>query len=233
MMYKNSKYSEHTQLGWGLGALAIFFEFYIGLTYVFSSDTYARTFGILTIIEGGFALTGLIFIDVINGKQLQIKPDYFKPPETATLKRTVFILGALSILQIVMQFPLSVRDWHRALAIMFAGPAEELFFRGLMLSPFIRLGKNDTKLKIKNPFGGGYLLEISPTELLGIFISSMFFMALHINYYGDKKLLATVLLSGVILGLFYLKYKDLTANILAHFALNFIVVAQSFWMIGF
>ena len=132
-----------------------------------------------------------------------------------------------------MQFPLSVRDWHRALAIMFAGPAEELFFRGLMLSPFIRLGKNDTKLKIKNPFGGGNLLEISPTELLGIFISSMFFMALHINYYGDKKLLATVFISGVILGLFYLKYKDLTANILAHFALNFIVVLQSFWLIGF
>ena len=232
-MDNHSKYSEHTRLGWGLGILAIFFGLGIGLTYVFSSDKYDQTFGILTIMEGGFALTGLLLIDVINGKQLQIKPDYFKPPETSTLKRTIFILGALSILQIIMQFPLSVRDWHRALAIMFAGPAEELFFRGLMLSPFVRLGKNDTKLKIKNLFGGGYILEVSPTELLGIFISSMAFMMLHINYYGDKKLLVTVFLSGVILGLFYLKYKDLTANILAHFALNFIVVLQSFWMIGF
>ena len=226
-----SKYSEHTRLGWSLGVLSLFFEISIGITYLLPAE--ARLFGVITVLEGGFALTGLFLLDAVYGKPLQLKPDYFKPPEIDTLKRTVFILGALFFLQIVMQFPLTVRAWHRGLAIMFAGPAEELFFRGLLLSPFIKYGSNERTIKIKNPFQEKkYLLEISPIEVAGIIFSSMAFMILHINYYGNPRLLITVFLSGVFLGLFYLKYRDLTANILAHFILNFIVVVQSFWMIG-
>lgn len=229
-----SKYSEHTKVGWGLGILSTFFGVYLGLTYLLpGEDMY---FAIITIVEGLFALAGLLCIDLFYGKKLQFKPKHFKPPEPATLLQTVYILGTLAVFQIlIMQIPLTVRDWHRALAIMFAGPSEELFFRGLLLTPFIIWGKNDTKFKIKNPFGGKnkYWLEISPSEIGGIVLSSIAFMILHINYYGDTVLMITVLGSGVILGLFYQKYKNLTANILAHFVLNFIIVLRSFWMISF
>lgn len=229
-----SKYSEHTKLGWSLGVLSVFFGIYIGLTYLLpGEDMY---FAWITIAEGFFALAGLLFLDKYYGKKVQFKPDHFKPPEPDTLLHTVYILGALAVFQIlIMQIPLTVRTWHRALAIMFAGPSEELFFRGLLFTPFIIWGKNDTKFKVKNPFGGRnkYWLEISLTEISGIIISSIMFMMLHINYYGDTKLLVTVFGSGIILGLFYQKYKNLTANILAHFVLNFIFVFRSYWMISF
>lgn len=228
-----SKNSEHTSLGWYLGILAVFFEIYIGLTYILSPED--QYFAIMTIAEGGFALAGLLFIDAIYGKRIQFKPDHFKKPEGATFLRMIYILGTLTVLQILMQFPLTVREWHRALAIVFAGPAEELFFRGLLLTPFIIMGRNDVKLRIKNPIKGKnkYLLEITPTEIAGIILSSMVFMVLHINYYGNITLLITVFLSGVVLGLYYIKYRDLTANILAHFLLNLIVVGQSFFLINF
>lgn len=232
-MIKVSKYSVHTRLGWGLGVLSIFFGVGIGLTYLLPAED--RTFGIITVIEGVFALVGLVFIDVIYGKKAHLKPDFFKPSETATIIRMIYTLGVLSLFQIaIMRMPLTVRTWHRALAIMFAGPSEELFFRGLLLAPFILYSRNTTKLKIKNPIQKGkYLLEITPLELGGITFSSFAFMMLHINYYGDRLLLITVFGCGIILGLFYLKDKDLTANILAHFLLNFIFVWRSYWIIQF
>jgi membrane protease YdiL (CAAX protease family) len=230
---KLSKYSEHTKIGWYLGALAILFELSIGFSYLLPKED--RAFGIITVIEGAFALTGLLFIDVIYGKKLQLKPDYFKPSDPKTFLHTVYILGAITIFQIIiMQSPLSVRGWHRALAIMFAGPSEELFFRGLLLSPFMKGKGFGDELKIKNPFNQKkYLLEITIIQIVGIIFSSFAFTILHINYYGDRKLLVAVFGCGIILGLFYQKYKNLTANILAHFALNFIFVIQSFWLINF
>lgn len=227
-----SKYSELTKLGWYLGIFAVAFELSIGCLYLLPSED--RTFAMLTILEGGFALSGVLLYDVIHGKRFQLKPEFFKRPDDNTLKHTAYILGSLFLLQIVMQLPLTVRTWARALSIMFAGPSEELFFRGLLITPFIILGKHSDKLKLKNPFRKkGFLLEISPIEIMGILISSIAFMMLHINYYEYIQFMLIAFLSGVILGLFYVKYKNLTANILAHFLLNFIIVIQSFWMINF
>lgn len=232
---KRYKTSEHTRLGWYLGILAVSFELMLGMTYIFSKIKPDRIFGYITLLEGVFALTGLLLIDVIYGHSFRLKPDFFKPPETETFwPRTIYILGALFLLQIVMQFPLTVRTWHKALAIVFAGVSEELFFRGLLISPLIRLGENDTKFKIKK-FGkrNEYYLEISFIEIFGITLSSFFFMMIHVNYYENTRLLISVFLSGIVLGLFYQKYRDLTANILAHFILNTIVTIQVFGQLFF
>lgn len=232
---KKYRTSEHTKLGWYLGALAVSFELIIGLTYIFSDIKSDRIFGYITLLEGTFALTGLLLIDIIYGKPFRLKPDFFKLPESETFwPRTIYILGSLFLLQLVLQFPLTVRTWHKALAIVFAGVSEELFFRGLLISPLIRLGKNDTKYKIRK-FGKkqGYYLEISFIELFGIMLSSTFFAILHVNYYNNIRLMISVFLSGIVLGLFYQKYRDLTANILAHFILNTIVTIQVFGQLFF
>jgi membrane protease YdiL (CAAX protease family) len=135
---------------------------------------------------------------------------------------------------LILQFPLTVRTFDKALAVMFAGPSEELFFRGLLLTPFIKWGKDDYKFEIANPISTKRkILSISIVEIFGITFSTLAFTFLHINYYGNPTLLLIVALSGIVLGLVYQKYQDLTANILAHFFLNLIVTIRIFGQLTF
>lgn len=226
--------SELTKIAWFLGILAAPTEIAIGLSYIFSDIKSDQLFGIISIIEGFFALSGLLLIDVIYGHPIDIKPDSFKKLESNTLSRIGYIFISLLLIQILFQFPLTVRTVHKALAIIFAGVAEELFFRGLLITPFMKLGMSQEKFKLfKRPGKNGYYVEISLIEIIGILLSSIAFVALHFNYYGNLSLMLTVFVSGIILGFFYQKDKDITANILAHLLLNTWVVIQTFYMLSF
>ena len=235
------KTSEHTKIGWWLGAIAIATELSLGLTYAFSTISDDRLFGIITLIEGAFALVGLLFLDVIYGKQFDIKPDYFKRVDTyKTVKNMAYTLIVLIFVQFLLQFPLTVRTWQIMFAIWFAAVSEELFFRGLLLAPFLRVAEQNKgsqdilyeKLTIKLS-KKTTIISISLIEIMGISISAMFFTILHINYYSNKILLIMVFISGIVLGIAYQKHRNLLANILAHLFLNLIVTITIFGQLNF
>jgi len=220
--------SELTTIAYYLGVITIIIEFGLGFMYIFSENVVEQNFGILTMLEGSFALFGLYMIDLIYGNPVKLKPDNFKPLHRNTGFRTIIILFTLVMIQLVMQVvPITIREVDRAMAIMFAGPAEELIFRGFIISVFIILGKDTQKYKIWKD------KEISPIEIFGILLSSMLFAVIHVNYYGDFRIIISVFFSGLALGFLYWWWRDLTACILAHFLFNIITVAQSFYLLTF
>lgn len=232
MGYKNT--SSLTRIDWLLGFIAFVTEIFLGVTYIFSQSQSDRLFGFITFLEGTFALFGILMIDVIYGKGFDLYPDHFRKMSFRTLDPLIINLVGLFLIQLVLQFPLTVRTWHRALAIMFAGPSEELFFRGLMLAPFIKWGKDDNKYELSNPISKKKkILSISIIEVIGITISATAFTFLHVNYYETPKYLIVVALSGIFLGVVYQKYQDLTANIIAHFMLNTIITFRVFGQLLF
>ncbi|MCP4651527.1 MAG: CPBP family intramembrane metalloprotease [PVC group bacterium] len=226
--------STHTKIGFFLGLIAVLVEMYLGIMYLFSTDASDQQFGQLTLMEGFFALIGLYAIDVVSGRKVGIKPDDYEPLHKYTFMRMLVILLTIIVIQVIFQMaPLTVRDVDRAMAIMFAGPAEELFFRGLMISLFVAIGASFPGYVIRRKSSGKEEKTISPMEIMGIFLSSILFAFMHTNYYADIGVILSVFVSGIALGFFYWWWRDLTANILAHFLLNIITVAQVFWLVSF
>jgi len=158
-----------------------------------------------------------------------LKPKNFTPLSGFLLIRVVVILAGLAIIQAAVQIvPMTVKDPELCLAIIFAAPSEENFFRGVLISIVITFFSN-TGFKIRI-----FKKELSIWVLFGIVISSLAFAGIHVNYYNSITLLLGTFLCGLWLSLTYWYFDgDLTAVILAHFALNLIVVAQTFWVINF
>lgn len=95
---------------------------------------------------------------------------------------------------------LSKQDvYYFMLATLMAPVTEEIAFRGFMQSVF-----------------SGYLGNI-----LGILITSLMFVSLHTQYYGNFTSQFTLLLLSVIMGIVRLKYKSLQPSIAVHFLNNF------------
>lgn len=228
--------SIHTKISFWLGFVAILFEMYLGITYIWSSDSTDRLFGQLTMLEGVFALVGLYAIDLINRKKFRIIPKEYSKLDSNTFIRGSILVLSLFLIQFVFQYvPLTVRTWQKAGAIIFAAPAEELFFRGLMIQIFIYVSSifPVASITLRKKSKGKEARELSVVEGFGILFSAVLFSFLHVNYYGDIRILISVFVSGLFLGFFYWWFRDITANILAHFILNFITVIQIFGMVYF
>ncbi len=219
--------SSFTKVAFYLGYLSALVLFIIGLRHLGDVAEFDRRFGIRATLEGLFAFAGIYLVDLVKGKQFRIIPKRFTPITPKTLTRGILIFGVLALIQIVlMQIPLRIRSGEMAIAIVFAAPAEELFFRGVILSVIIELGKIT-----KHTSHGPKLLRITPIELAGLVLSALAFMSIHINYYGNLQYMLIVFISGLILGFAYWYWEDLTACIVAHFILNVIVAYQTFWMV--
>ena len=195
-------------------------------TYLFIRHTDER-FGQVAGFEALFAFIGLIGVDLIRNRKLTFFNKNLQKPSKNLLTRTLIILSVIAIIQVVFKFiPLTIKDYEMALAIVFAAPAEEIFFRALFLEPFIKLGKNSERIQITKK------RSITYVEIIGIIMSGVFFAIFHINYYGNINLMLIVLIGGIWLGFMYIFYRDITALILAHFMLNLMVVGQQFFLIG-
>jgi membrane protease YdiL (CAAX protease family) len=178
-------------------------------------------------IEGFLALSGLLFLDLLNngvfkGEYRSIIKDW------TTLVYGIFYFIGMVAIQVISQVPMTIRDAEMAGAIIFAGPAEELFFRGVLISGFERISEQfpDQKiLKYKNRNFG--IIDIS-----AIIVSSLLFASFHVNYYEDARVMIVTFATGIFLGTVYLIRKDITANIIGHLLLNIIVVGQQFWLVN-
>jgi len=227
-MRKTNAKSIHTKLGFYLILIAGMIELYLGLRYMFSDIPSDQRFGIISILESMFAFSGLFIPDLLIYKRLRLIPsnDEFKPLDSNVFARMIIIFITLVLIQVIFMFvPMTVRTYEKALAVAFAGPSEEALFRGVLISIFISMGSNSEKITITSK------IEISVIEIIGIIISSMLFMLLHVNYSSNPSLLVAVFFSGVALAVFYWKWRDLTACILAHLVLNIINVIQTFYVV--
>jgi membrane protease YdiL (CAAX protease family) len=175
-----------------------------------------------------FALSGLLFYDVINKRGFQLKPKFFTPLSGFLLIRVIVILAGLAVIQATVQFiPMTVKTPEIALAVVFAGPSEENFFRGVLISIVIVFFSNiGFKIRV-------FKKEISIWVLFGIVLTGIAFGAIHVNYYNDFSLLLGTILCGIWLGITYWYFDDLTAAILAHFILNLIVMWPTIFTIFF
>ncbi len=134
--------------------------------------------------------------------------------------QTFMQFGYIFITIFLVQFAVGVLTqmsftrFEQALYYVFAGTAEEVFFRG-----FVILGI----LRISNKTKGKFLAAlVSSTGYAAVIISTAGFALIHVNYYNDFQAMLGVIIGGVVLAIYFIVWRNLTANMIAHTFLNFI-----------
>lgn len=232
---KDIKYSVHSKLSYFLLLLAMVIQFFIGFRHIGDADPIGRQFGTLTIVEGIFAMFGLFLIDPINSLGLRVKPKpetYRKVGMYSLLSLTVALILNM-LIQVVSKTTLTIRDEEMALAIIFCAPAEEAFFRGFLMTLFMKGDqefskgfKDIPKVKLSRK------KELSMFIIFAILIDAMMFALLHVNYYDQLDLMFIVFFGGAVYAFVYFIWEDLTGVMLAHLIINVIAVWQMFWMVS-
>ena len=159
-----------------------------------------------------FALSGYAGKLMLDG--LPLFTTEFTSIDLNTGVRAILILGACIITQLVAQVALSFTSTEQVLYFVFAAVCEEIFFRVLVISMI---------LKIKDDL---------PTKVTAVIVQAIMFVAIHQNYYANFPMLVSVFIGGMILGIFYVVWRDATANILAHFLLNLLAVRNLTIVLG-
>lgn len=125
------------------------------------------------------------------------------------LMRVGVMFVAVYVVQLVAQLSLDITDLEYAFYVCFAAPLEEIFFRGFCITAIVMIF---TAMSPK-------LLILG--RIVAIGVTSFVFASLHFSYYGHWDFLLAVFLSGVVFGIAFAWWGDITANIFAHFLWNF------------
>ena len=224
--------SVHTQLSYWFCVIAIGIELVLGLRYI---DEY---FGQMCLVEAGFGICGILFLDWMHTGKFSIYPKPFKRLHANTFIRFGITFAVIVLIQLIFQIVPLVSSTEMMLGIVFCAVVEEYFFRGVLMEPaFIMAKKTKNKLTIwrykkkegepKKPNK-----EITYFEIGMIFLSGAIFSSFHVNYYGQLNLILMVFVGGVWLSISYFWHKDLTPVILAHFLLNIIFAVQFYQVVG-
>lgn len=228
-----SDVSKYDRIAYYLTLMAIAVQFYLWVMHISDTDAYGEMFSYIAFYEFIFAFIGFLLYDPINHRGFRLKKRAYSKLSGWLILRIIIIMGGMAIIQAVFQFiPLTVTDPEIALAIVFAGVSEENFFRGVLVSMVMLLFANVKGYKIPIPVLKRKR-EISVWVLFGIIITAILFAGIHINYYSNPNLLLGTFACGLWLGITYWYWEDLTANIMAHFLLNLIVVWRTFFIINF
>jgi len=183
---------------------------YLGFRYFNVEDINDSNWGLFALLQSAFVLTGFFGSSLLTHGQ--IFPQKLKKVELETITRAIIITLFIVGIQILTSLKLSVSSTEKALYYVFAAIGEELFFRAFLLELMKKFNVN---------------------KIVSVFVSAGLFAAIHINYYGDLMALLSVFLGGLLLAVFYILYRDITANILAHLINNLIAVGFSFLTVSF
>jgi len=207
----NNKEPVHTIVSFTMVAMAIIIMLYFGIRHISDEPDWSKS-AFMQLILG---FVGLLGSQLIAQQPVIPQSKYnFKSVDLNTGIRAVVIAGASMGVQFISQAVFTFTDTEQAVYFVFAAITEEVFFRGFILTIFIKL--DQTKMKF------------SPPKLIGVLVQAIGFAAIHQNYYNNLPMLISVFVGGLILGFAYLIWEDLTANILGHFLLNIIVVGNVF-----
>lgn len=154
--------------------------------------------------------TGFVLANYTKKHKRKNDPTYKPFNASKTFDRVGIIALCLLSLQLAVGLfsRLSMTLNEQALYYVTAAVAEEVFFRGFI----IRVG-----LRIKNTVWMGVIATI---------VSTVAFSFIHQSYYTNIIAMITVVGSGILLCTFFILWKDLTANVIAHFIVNLLVVFQ-------
>lgn len=220
--FEEPRYLSLTKMDLLLSIIAIMVLGVIGMRYL---DTWGR----INIMEMIFCLIALISIDPIRTgsaglfKKKENRLE-FKPFSLYTLPRFLILFILFFGIQAISQLPFTIENIEKGFSIMFASVAEEMFFRGLIISIFkkmsFRIRDPDKKKIWKSKLLGDFDLNFRPIMVLGFGVQALFFAYIHQNYYGNMRMMIALFVGGFMLAFFYSMWDDLTANILGHFILN-------------
>ena len=204
------KTSPFTRVSQILIGIAIIVMGYIYLSHRNSpTDAEWVTYALMMMI---FALAGYVGTQMIY--QQPVFPTVMRPLDLNTGVHAAIILVACLVTQIVTQTVLAFTVAEQVLYFVFAAVCEEVFFRVLIISAMLKF-KDDLNMRI-----------------FAVVLQAALFVAIHQNYYANLPMLISVFIGGIVLGIFYVVWRDPTANILAHFILNVYAVQNLLIMLG-
>jgi len=206
LQLKNRYVPIHTKISFLLVCLGTGIMLYIWVRYWETETLWAKS----ALMQFMFGISGLVGTQILSHQPLIPQNHQYKQVEIDTGIRACIIVIVSMFTQLISQQALSFSVEEQVLYYVFAAVTEEVFFRGFLLTIFI------TSDRSKGNF--------TPRKMLGCLIQAVAFTAIHQNYYADPAMLLSVFLGGFLLGLLYLHWRDLTANILGHFILNLIAV---------
>jgi membrane protease YdiL (CAAX protease family) len=203
---KRIKESPFTQIAVVLIFIAASVMMYLYLThYNIEGDEDWSKYALMMFL---FSIIGYFGTQLINQEPLFSKK--YKKFNPSTGLRATIILAASMFTQIISQAAFSFSTTEEGLYFIFAAVAEEVFFRIFLLNLFLQ-GKDKPKI---------------PQIIGAVIVQAILFTAIHQNYYNNLPMLFSVFLGGIILGFFYVVWKDATANIIGHLLVNIIAVGS-------
>lgn len=202
----------HTIVSFILVAMAILIMAFFAIRHSIDESDWATS----ALMQGSFGLIGLLGTQLLSKQPvIPTQKEQFKKVNLDTGIRSILIAGAGMIIQLISQQVLSFTILEQAVYFIFSAITEEVFFRGFLLGIFIKLEKEFDKNPSMDPI---------PIKTIGVIVQAIAFVAIHQNYYGDVPMLIGLGLGGLMLGIVYIVWEDLTANILGHFIINIIAV---------
>jgi membrane protease YdiL (CAAX protease family) len=134
------------------------------------------------------------------------KPDRKLPMHAGIIAATLLVIQVIGGELAKLTFTAA----EEAMYFAFAAPCEEVFWRGLLISVLLLLGKG---IMVKG---------------FAIIVTAAGFALTHQSYWSDWTAMFVVVASGIALGAFYVQWQDLTASILAHFLVNIFILVMTY-----
>lgn len=244
-----NKRAGHNAISLLLSIFAVSVMLYIYFKYMNSDEYISRAYAQYSLLLAILGIIGYVFIDLIDDYRITLIPKKLtKADYVGTLIKTMILLIVILVVQFVTQYVVrfALTDIDMIMYYVFAGTCEELFFRAFIIGILLegkRLFKRSkpstmnyyanpekvNKFESRNSRESKKFLELTIYDHLyiwfAVLISSIAFMMAHIGVYGqDPTLMATTMASGVILGIAYGYWRDLSANQLSHTLINIIAV---------
>jgi len=233
------------------GIIALVYYFWDIFPGIYSLDYYIRADAIENVFRFMFAFIGLFFTDLIlsrprifiddnKGNELKIEPspiiieEKFKRSTWHTLYICLLILICyIVIFLVVILINIAVNpelefeifqsgDFsEEEISSLFAPFGEEFFFRGFLLACFISWSYKSKHYRFTLR---GH--EFSLISIMGVIISTILFTRIHAGYYDDPVKMQGLVVIGLVMGYFFLLYRDLSACVLSHFLINVLALGN-------
>jgi membrane protease YdiL (CAAX protease family) len=210
----------HTPVSWFFSILAAIVMLWIAIRYWNDPNEYSAGLARYALLLAVFDLLGLFFLDLIDGKGIELRPRWQVDEKTGRIDyfKIIILRGfGLFIIASLVEFAfgfilarLTITSVELALYFIFASICEEVFYRGFIITAILKLGE---------------LLKANLVimRFIAIFVSAFAFMASHLTVYGDNLvMLMSTLAGGILLGSAYAVWRDLTSVQIAHFAKNIV-----------
>lgn len=216
---------------------------------------YAKTQNLIILIQLCLGIIGFIGLQLLNSEKTIItrkfKPISIEETIIPTLILSFIVVPIISFLY-NFSFTINYTTEDYYFLLLFCPAIEELFFRGFLITFFVKIKNKIVFFKneldnithhsleyLKSAFKSINFEDINNNEidtndsltniysrLFGIAVVSiqaLSFCLYHTNYYNKPFALISVLIMGYIFGLYYIESKDITPLMVIHFLINFLV----------